>query len=220
MDFEKKFPLTQSPDKVITVQWTRGYNHIQVLYSGKVIGEHIGAKDLKKGILFQTEHVGNFEVKLGGDPLRLNVIVDGLHSPANSMHPKHAVKGIATYFWILFGGGLLVSLLEVWQIGLDNPIGLFMSVFDALILTLYLLAAILLGKGKSGAFYLGFVPFCFTTLLVLLLVLTGNFIAIVSLIIRAIYIVYLSKSITHLNSLSRHNQYGSFTNSELLDSKL
>lgn len=219
MDFEKKFPLTQSPDKVITVQWTRGYNQILVLYNDEVIGEHTGGQELKRGVLISTPYFGSLEIKLGGDPLRLNVIVDGLHSPANSMHPKHAVKSIATYFWILFGGGLLVSLLEIFSIGL-NPFGMIVLIFDVVILTLYLLAAILLGKGKPGAFYLGFVPFCFTTLLVILMVLSGNFLATIALVIRGFYIFYLSKSIKHLNSLSKHNQYGHFAHSDLLDEKL
>lgn len=220
MDFEKKFPLTQSPDKVITVQWTRGYNQIQVLYNGEIIGEHTGAKDLKKGVQIPSNYFGSLEIKLGGEPLRLNVLVDGLHSPANSMHPKFEVKGIASYFWILFGAGLLLSVLSGIQINFNNPVALITTFLDFLILVGYLLAAILLPKGKPGAFYLGFIPFCFTSLLSLLMALRGGFLPILVLVVRSIFVVILIKSIKPVLSLSRHNRYGTFTNVELLDEKI
>ena len=101
MDFEKKYRITQFPGETLKAMWTRGYRNVEIYYQDKLICTHEGAAQLKKGVKYQTEELGQIELKLSAKPITLDVIIDGYHCVNNVSHPAKQLKGASTFFWII-----------------------------------------------------------------------------------------------------------------------
>jgi hypothetical protein len=87
MDFQKAYPHPRLAGETIVVQWTRGYTSVKVWFRSRLIGELNDPRGLFKGISLEDEMVGKITVQLSRNPYFLNVLVDGYHSPVNTLHP-------------------------------------------------------------------------------------------------------------------------------------
>jgi len=215
MDFEKTFPIAQRSGERILVRWTRGFQRVELYFQDTKIGfVDDGFQKLKKGFKVQTE-IGLVELTLSEDPITINVILDGFHSPVNISHPVQQLAKSASYFWIIFTFAIIGSIVEGLQVS-GLMFGIVISI-NIIIAAVYLISAIYVGKAKPWAFYLGFSMYCFMSLLALLSLFVGSFFIYIVLIIRAIFLYFLITNIKHAASTYRHNLIITKSSSDLLD---
>lgn len=223
MDFEKKYPITQKANEYLLVQWTRGYKQVDVYFGEKLIGSVSGTTKLMKGTSFLSE-LGEIKLKLSEKPVMLDVIVDGYHSPGNVSHPVRELKAMNTYFWIIsvcafIAGAVEVGIFSDWVV-----IMLPVFMINLIILALYVVSAVFVGKGKPWAFYLGFSVFSFFTLISFLALAGGlmwGMLLYVFMVLRIGGEVLLIINLKTANAAVRHLRYkGTAINNDLLDTKI
>lgn len=224
MDFEKKYPITQRSNEHLLVQWTRGYKAVDVYYNDQLIGSVNSAAALKKGASFLSE-LGEIKLKLSEKPVMLDVIINGYHSPVNVSHPVKELKALNTYFWIIAVCAFIAGAVDVGIFSEWKEVMMLVFVFNLVVLALYVVSAVFVGKGKPWAFYLGFSVFSFFTLMSLLL-LFGGFMSgsllYIFMFLRIGGEVLLIINLKTANAAVKHLKYsGVFVNSQdLLDSKI
>jgi hypothetical protein len=222
MDFEKKYRITQFPGETLKAMWTRGYRNVEIYYQDKLICTHEGVAQLKKGVKYQTDELGQIELKLSAKPITLDVIIDGYHCVNNISHPAKQLKGASTFFWIIAVFALIGAFMEGVQLSDTLTLGMIVTAINLLTVTAYILAAVFTNMSKPWAFYLGFSVFCFWTLLTLLTLPALSFIFIVAFIFRLLILYLLITNIKHAVNTSRHNKFSqpAMTGDDILDSKI
>lgn len=100
MDFEKRFLHPTKSNETILVKWSKGYREVEIWFHDELIQTLKGANALLKGITFQNDKLGVVRVKLSENPYFLNVIVNGIHSKTNLLHPSKNMKGVGNWFVI------------------------------------------------------------------------------------------------------------------------
>jgi len=223
MDFEKKYPITQQPGDFVTIQWTRGYKAVDLYYKNELIGSVQGAGKLKAGTTITDTVLGTIGLKLSEKPVMLNVIIDGYHSPVNVSHPVKELKKIATLFWLLAVFSFIAGAFEIGVFSGTGALQGMIILINGLILITYFISAVFVGRGKTWAYYLGFSVFTFFTLMTLLVLLSGFMWGYLLYIFQAFRIAALGVLIFNLktaNAARKHQRYGSFNDTQLLDTTL
>lgn len=222
MDFEKKYPITQKPNEYVLVQWTRGYKEVDVYYEDRLIGSVRGSAKLLKGTSF-TSDLGLITLKLSEKPVTLDVIVDGYHSRVNVSHPVKELKRTSTYFWIISAFAIVAGILEVGIFRGWDEVQAIALMVNGIVFALYVISAVVVGRGKPWAFYLGFSVFSFCTLLSLFVLLTGmawGFLLYIFMAVRIGGEVILILNLKTANTAARHLKYKDPLMEDLLDSRL
>lgn len=220
MDFEKKYPITQQPGDFVLARWTRGYKQVELYFKDKLIAAIDGGTKLKKGIKVQTEPLGMIELKLSETPIMLNLIIDGFHSPVNTMHPEKMFKKSAMFFWLLVTGVVLLIFIDGASINFKNGSVSIDGIINFIYLGIYITSAILVSKGKVWGFYMGFGAFALSSLLALLMAFFLGFMAVLALVLRAIIMYFIVTNFKNANGALKHRQYRSNTSVDLLDSSM
>lgn len=215
MDFEKKYPIPQRPNENIIVQWTRGYQQVELYFQDRLIGQIEGAIKLKKGITLDTDE-GTIFLKLSEKPITIDIVINGYHSSKNISHPSKQLKKSATFFWLIFSFALIGSLLEGMQLSIGPMLGIVLTI-NIILLIGYLIAAIFVGQSKPWAFYLGFSIYCLTTLFALLALPMGNIMTFLAFLVRAALLYFLITNIKYAASTYRHNLLDQKNKNDLLD---
>ncbi|MDH4474754.1 MAG: hypothetical protein QE487_19270 [Fluviicola sp.] len=220
MDFEKKYPITQQPGDFVTVQWTRGYKAVDVYYKDELIGSVQGSAKLKAGTKISTV-LGTIELKLSEKPIMLNVIIDGYHSPVNVSHPAKELKKTAVFFWMILTFAVIASLMEGVYLSTELSAEVIVTLINFVIVTVYFLSAVFIRSGKPWAYYMGFSMFGLMYALSLISFLGPvTIFLIIVFLFRTGFLVVLILNMKHANSAIKHQRYGSYSDAELLDSKL
>jgi hypothetical protein len=220
MDFEKKYPITQQPGDHVLAKWTRGYKQIELYYKDTLIAAVDGGSKLKKGIKVQTTPLGIIELKLSETPIMLNLIIDGFHSPVNTMHPEKVFKKSSMFFWMLVTGVVLLLFIDGASINFKNGSVTIEGYLNFIFLGIYIASAILVSKGKVWGFYMGFGAFALTSLFALLTVFFLGFMGFIALVLRAIIMYFIVSNFKNANGALKHRKYRTSTSVDLLDSAI
>ncbi|ASS47805.1 MAG: hypothetical protein A3D31_18740 [Candidatus Fluviicola riflensis] len=223
MDFEKKYPITQQPGDFVTVQWSRGYKAVDLYYKNELIGSVQGSATLKAGTKITDTVLGTIGLKLSEKPVMLDVIIDGYHSPVNVSHPVKELKKTATFFWIIAVFSFIAGAIEVGVFRDTGTVEKTVMTINGSVLIIYIITAVYVGKGKVWAYYLGFSVFAFFTLFTLLVLFGGimwGFLLYLFQVFRFGALGLLIYNIKTANAARKHQQYASYNDAELLDSKL
>jgi hypothetical protein len=223
MDFEKKYPLTQQPGEYVLAQWSKGYRSVELYFNDELLGEVHGAAKLKKGTQLIDTAIGNIDLKLSENPILLDVIVDGYHSPVNVSHPHKELKKTSTFFWIiatlsLIAGSFEIGVMSDWDFGLRIAMIVNIPIFAS-----YIVSAIFIYKGKIWAYYFGFSVFAFSTFLGILLLYGEIYIGWLWYLFQLFRFAALAVLIYNLktaNSARKHARHGMIQSDDLLDYKL
>ncbi|MGV3611357.1 MAG: hypothetical protein ACO1N0_10435 [Fluviicola sp.] len=222
MDYEKKYPITQIPGEYVLVQWIRGYKEVDVYYKDKLVGSVSGSAKLVKGFSF-TSDLGLITLRLSKEPVTLDVIIDGYHSPVNVSHPVKELKSLSTYFYIIIAFAFIAGSMEVAISRGWNELLLITSSINFIVLMLYLTSVLYVRQGKPWAFYLGFGVFNFCALLSLMVLLSGFiwgwlfwFFMLMRIGGEVLLVINLKTAI----SATKHLKYKQPEFDELLDSKV
>jgi hypothetical protein len=159
-------------------------------------------------------------MKLSENPILLNVIVDGYHSPVNTLHPEKELKRTAVFFWMIFAFAIIGSILEGIQISIGFSIGQIVLSINVLIVALYGVSAYNIGKGRPWAYYLGFSVFSLMTLLNLLTIAFSGWLLIIAFLFRIGFQVIISINMKHAINAGKHQRFGTLgkrQSEELLD---
>lgn len=218
MDYQKKYAITQQPGDFLLMQWERGYKKVELSYNDRLIHTFTGSA-VKKGLRLNDEQLGRLDLKFSEKPMGIDVIVEGIHSPANRSHPRNELKKSATLFWIITVFAAIASAIEGVRFGIDNPVGIIVTGINLFLVSAYLIAAIFTGKSKPWAYYLGFSVFCLMFLLTLLTFVAGmNFTLLIAFGFRVVFLVMFILNLKHAIAVGKHARYGVSANEELLDS--
>jgi hypothetical protein len=157
MDFERSYPLPKNNAEKILVKWDKGYRALELWFNDELIGETGGANRLLKGVEFNNDRLGKVKVWLSEKPMVVNVIVDGYHSPINSLHPTKSMSSLSSWFFlplILF----VVSLIGIFFFNEDYSSTTFiiMALFATLPIIIFITSYILLRNRKILGFWLGY----------------------------------------------------------------
>jgi len=217
MDFEKKYPLTQLPGEYILVQWSRGYKEVELFYKGESIAHIQGAMKLQKGVTVSSD-LGVIKLKLSEKPVTLDVIVDGFHSPVNVSHPAKQLKSASTFFWTIAVFSLFGALMDGLKLSSAVNLATIITVVNLVILTCYVLAAVFTAKSRPWAFFLGFSVYGLMTLYtVLILLVFPHWTIIFGLIIRGIFIYFLSSGFKNALEVIKHSKFAVRSIDHILD---
>ncbi len=222
MDYEKKYPITQIPGEHLLVQWTRGYRQVDVYYNNELIGSASGSAKLVKGTSF-TSDLGLITLRLSKEPVTLDVIVDGYHSPVNVSHPVKELKTMSTYFYIIIAFAFIAGASEIAFVRGWNELMIITATINIIVFTLYLTSALFVRQGKPWAYYLGFGVFSFCTLLSLLVLLSGfawGWLLYFFMLMRIGGEVLLIINLKTAIAATKHLKYKQPVFDELLDSKV
>lgn len=219
MDYQKKYPFARDPEDFILISWERGYHNVHVHYRDRLLVAIEDPRTLLKGYQFTDEELNRVELKFSEEPMMIDVIVDGYHSPVNVSHPSRVLAGISKAFWTIFNLMFFFTLMELAMLGLDNPIGKVELVVNVAFLATYLIAHLKLEKGSYMAFYIGFFAMLISSVLYgFRIVFYGfNFLEIIMLSIRIAIILYLLTYLKVAKNAVKHHQYKTFEDEDLLD---
>lgn len=205
----------------LLLSWERGYKNIELFYKERSLIKLPNNQKLKNGLSFNDPDLGKIELKYSEKPISVDIIVDGVHSPVNASHPLKKIKTISTYFW-MFAIFCLISLVLFYFIN-DNPIIRFaVAIEEIFFMAIYTISAVFAAKSKPWAIYLGFCTYSFVTLIFLLSLLgigplaLAPITAIVSLIFRAAFTVFMVPYLKMAAQISRYKKYEGINN-HLLD---
>lgn len=112
MKFQRRFPHPKRKKEEVLITWTGGYDQTEVMYKDSLIGVIEDPIELIKGTEFLVDGLGTIKVVLYEDPYDLHVFYNGLHSPANTNHPKINIGSVSINFFlpIILNGIIFVRL--------------------------------------------------------------------------------------------------------------
>lgn len=220
MDFEKKYPITQQPGDFVLARWTKGYKQVELYFKDELLANVTGGSKLKKGLKVQTTKLGTIELILSETPIMLNLVIDGYHSPVNTMHPIKMLKKSAMFFWLLVTGVIVTTSLGGMRFDFADLILSIDGIINLIYLGIYISSAILVAKGKAWAFYMGFGAFALSSLFALLTVFFLGFFGVIALVVRAIVMYFIITNFKHANGTLKHLKYATPTNIDLLDNAI
>lgn len=215
MEYSKKYPISQRSSGYIQANWSRGYQEIDLYFNNQLLASFEGGRKLKKGVKKSISGFGEVELRLSENPMTLDIIIDGIHCSTNASHPKKELRKSSFFFWVIAVGAIVMSSFEVILAG-QNLFGNIVAIIDILIIAVYIIAAIFVGKGKPWAFYLGFCCFCFFTLLSLLS-MEWDFFSILFLVPRIVFLWFLISNLKYANETIKHSRFDKFPTLDLLD---
>jgi len=112
MKFQRRFPHPKRKKEEVIITWTGGYDQTEVMYKDSLIGVIEDPKELIEGTEFLVDGLGEIKVVLFEDPYDLHVFFNGLHSPANTNHPKINIGSVSLNFFlpIILNGIIFIRL--------------------------------------------------------------------------------------------------------------
>lgn len=223
MEYQKKYPLTHISGKYLIATWNRGYRDLQIWDDDRLVVQLDSPSKLKAGFKKMDEKLGEIELKLSEKPIMLDIIVDRYHSTVNVNHPVKELKKTASFLWILMTMSFIAGMVEIGMVS-DAPAFIFLPflLINLSVIAIYLVSAILVGKGKPWAYYLAFSVFSFFTALSILLFVSGlawGVLLVIFIIIRVIGEVILILNLKTVNSARKHLRFLKMSGEELLDAK-
>lgn len=226
MDFQKKYPILQSNDQYILVQWTKGYREVNALYNDRLVLTIQGFARLKKGVKIHDSELGPLELKLSEKPIAIDIIVDGYHSPVNVSYPDKQLVSASTIFVVLAIISVLGAIYEGMSMTMwyGKFIGSIITIVNILSIAIYLSTSLLIKRSHAWGFFMGGSWYLlFTIFYVADLFLSGfyidtAFIAVLRIVVTIILASYLTNAIDSL----KHRKYGNkkAINTEVIDSFL
>lgn len=197
-NFSKKYSLPHHPESIVFLTWETGYKNMKIYHNGSVAGLVNSLRELMNGVEFQLENDERLEVKMStSKPMMPVVKIDGnQYYTDNKLSEKESVTSLASLFWTLAGLAVIGAVIAQGMMGfqLSHPVAITQLIMDIVVISIYTLSAIYLGKNKSWAYFLGTGTFFLMTLLVLYTqyVLTGfGFSQVIAIVIRISILVFL-----------------------------
>jgi hypothetical protein len=218
MDYEKKYPITQQPGAFILARWERGYTYVELFYQDRLIGSVSGSGKLQKGVTLKDDFFHTIHLKLSENPVKLDLVIDGYHSPVNQAHPQRELKGMSALYWIISALSMIVGGLEVGSLtGYDTLQGIFLVINLTIVVT-YIVAAVFVARGKVWAYWMGFLLFSVVFLFhFLIMVVSWDFWTVILNVFRGMAIGVLIYNLGTVISAGKHLKYGTYKNDDLLD---
>ena len=208
MAIQKKYVNPIDSSEYLIVIWEKGFNQVEVLLNDKEVyfAESLNYLRSNNTFVLPEGSRSNIELKVSYKPASLEVFFNGYQSENNSKHPKKELKNIGYIFWLLAISVVIVAGLEIYLLQF-LPTLLYITLgFDLLALSAYITAGILISKGKSIGFWIGYIMFCLRSLIWLLLKFVDPNGILLGGVFRAVTIAHLSRNITTVLELKRHEK--------------
>lgn len=211
MDFQKKYPILQSPDEHVLIQWTRGYRNVNVMYKERLVTSISGYAKLKMGIKMNDDELGTVELKFSEKPIAIDLKIDGYHSPVNVSYPTKELKSASTIFVVLSVISVLGALYEgmsytQWY---GSLVGTIVTIINLFSIATYITAAALIKNGYAWGFFLGSSWYTLFTLFYLSdLLLSGFYLGTFFIVaLRIVVSVILFYYLKHAYASLKHKRY-------------
>ncbi len=222
MAIQKKYVNPLDSSEYLIVIWEKGFNQVEVLLNDKKVYFAQSLNDLRANNSFVLPEGSrsNIQLKVSYNPASIEVFFNEFQSENNSKHPKKELKNIGYIFWLLAISVIIVAGIEYFYLQNIPELLVITLVFDLFALIAYITAGILINKGKSFGFWIGYIMFCLRTLIWLLLKFILPDGILIGWLFRATAIAHLSRNITVVNDLKRHEKLINKSNSDdrILDS--
>ncbi|MFN6075605.1 MAG: hypothetical protein ACK46Y_08550, partial [Fluviicola sp.] len=208
MAIQKKYVNPLDSSEYLIVIWEKGFNQVEVLLNDKEVYFAQSLNDLRANNSFVLTEGSrsNIQLKVSYNPASIEVFFNGFQSENNSKHPKKELKNIGYIFWLLAISVIIVAGIEYFYLQNVPELLVITLGFDLLALIAYVTAGILINKGKSLGFWIGYIMFCLRTLIWLLLKFIVPDGILIGGLFRATAIAHLSRNITVVNDLKRHEK--------------
>ncbi len=223
MFYEKKYPLTHLPNEFVTLSWERGYKDTKLFYNDRELIHIDSINKLKKGVKFFDDVLGEVRLEFSEKPISVDVIVNDFHSTINNSHPEKKIKTISGYFYLFASVAFLGYIVNL---GYSSSImeRIIISIEEIFFILLYAFAGYFSKKSKIWAVYIGFISYCFITLLIILSLLLSislyaPLITIFVLLIRSAFIFLMAPYIKMAISLKKHRNFRG-NNPDILDQNI
>lgn len=222
MAIQKKYVNPLDSSEHLIVIWEKGFNQVEVLLNDKEVYFAQSLNDLRSNNSFVLSEGSrsNIQLKVSYNPASIEVFFNGFQSENNSKHPKKELKNIGYIFWLLAISVIIVAGIEYFYLQNIPELLVITLGFDLFALIAYVTAGILINKGKSLGFWIGYIMFSLRTLIWLLLKFILPDGILIGGLFRATAIAHLSRNITVVNDLKRHEKLINKSNSDdrILDS--
>lgn len=185
MSFSKKYKVPGGLEQEVLLTWDSGYRNVKLYYEGQLECEIPSPGAIKQGFTHESERLGTVHFSFNEKPMYVKLRINGIVCGIDSVKQGKELEGASSIFWVLFALAILGTGIEAFQIGLDNGIGLGVTIFNALITAVYAFAAWFTAQGKPWAYYMGLYTFLgMTALLVIFNLMAANFTIIMHMLIR------------------------------------
>lgn len=197
--FSKRYSVPDEPTKSIYLTWETGYKNVKVYFDGRLITTIAHPTEFKSEFYVEDSILGNIQIQFSSSrPIVMNVSVEGTsYFPENSKNDREGFAGLVTLFWIIFGLGILGTVIAYSQLISIYDLVFLIAAFaiDALMLAAYAVSAVFLNKRQGWAYFLGVTVFLLSTIfyfyinMASYLGLTVG--PIIILIIRVAFLIYM-----------------------------
>lgn len=222
MAIQKKYVNPLDSSEFLIVIWEKGFNQVEVLLNDKEVYFAQSLNELRSNNTFILPEGSrsNIQLKVSYNPASIEVFFNGFQSENNSKHPKKELKNIGYIFWLLAISVIIVAGIEYFYLQNVPDLLAITLGFDLIAFSAYITAGILINKGKSLGFWIGYIMFCLRSLIWLLLKFIVPDGLLIGGAIRAVTIAHLSRNITVVMDLKRHEKLSNKSNSDdrILDS--
>ena len=222
MAIQKKYVNPLDSSEFLIVIWEKGFNQVEVLLNDKEVYFAQSLNELRSNNTFILPEGSrsNIQLKVSYYPASIEVFFNGFQSENNSKHPKKELKNIGYIFWLLAISVIIVAGIEYFYLQNVPDLLAITLGFDLIAFSAYITAGILINKGKSLGFWIGYIMFCLRSLIWLLLKFIVPDGLLIGGAIRAVTIAHLSRNITVVIDLKRHQKLSNKSNSDdrILDS--
>lgn len=200
--YKLNYFFDEDDTRLITVSWEQGLHNFIIKYNNETFFESKGIGELNKGISIYNEQLGNVFVRLCSRPLGFEVKVGDLYLRNSRILAQEALSSVSA-IWIFIG---IISTLST--IGFMFLPGLYFDIISITVIGLmlalsifYIIAGVLIKKGKIWAFYSSLGLFSVMTLLYFI---TFDYANIPLLIIRIIAMVVVLRHFKSMRELHKH----------------
>lgn len=185
MSFSKKYSVPGGLEQEVLLTWDSGYRNVKLYYEGQLECEIPSPSAIKQGYTHDSQRLGTIDFSFNEKPMYVKLRVNGIVCGIDSIKQGKELEGAASIFWVLFALAIIGTGIEAYQLGLENGVGLGVTIFNALVTSVYALAAWFTAQGKPWAYYMGLYTFLgMTALLVIVNLLASNFAIIVHMLVR------------------------------------
>ena len=162
MKYEHIYPITHLHGQYLSLSWEEGFHELEVSYDREVIYRLPVMTQLVEKIEFSGLPFQQIELRLYEKKKTLDVIVDGLHSPANDLHPQKELRIYGVYFIFL---AIISYFLIAQDLAFLHRNSVQIAVAPLVFVAIYSCCALFVFLGKPVAYWIGFSVFLFTFLL-------------------------------------------------------
>lgn len=197
--YSKKYISLKNDSSNIFLTWEAGYNNLKIYHEGKLIQTIESPGKLTAGLCFEDPNLGSVEVSLStSSPMIIEIKIEGVRYYPESLKAsvkKEAFSGVVSIFWAISILGAISAFIIQFRYNFrwDLPFVMIQLVFDIVIVSIYIIAAIFLSKRKVWAYFLGGITFFLMTLLYLYssIILVNNIFSIIVFIVRVAMLIYI-----------------------------